>query len=109
MIKIVGYWAAPRPDQLEAFEQHYADTHIRLAAKLPHLRGLTAGRMERGLAGGEPAHYRVVELLYDSEEDMKESMASEEWAAMAKDAEHIIETFGAVNSGDFCGNAEVFI
>ena len=51
-----------KPDQVEAFEKHYAETHIKLAAKVPHLRSLTAGRMERGFAGGKPTNYRIVEL-----------------------------------------------
>ncbi len=109
MVKIVGYWTAPKPELTQDFEKHYADTHIQLAAKLPHLRGLTAGRLDNGFAGGDPTNYRVVELTFDSEQDMKDSMASEEWAAMAKDTEHIVEHFGAISSGDYCSEVEVYV
>jgi len=109
MVKIVGYWSAPTPGKEEEFEKHYADTHIQLAAKLPHLKSLTAGRADRGFAGGSPTHYRVVELVYESEADVEKSMKSDEWAAMAKDAEYVVETFGTVNSGDYVGNAETWL
>lgn len=109
MIKIVGYWSAPNSGQEDAFEQHYRDTHIELAKKVPHLRSLTGARAARGFGGGEPSHYRVVELTFDSEADMNESMQSPEWAAMAKDAEFIIETYGAINSGDYFDKPETFL
>lgn len=109
MVKIVGYWSAPDAGKEEEFEKHYAEVHIQLASKLPKLKTLTAGRADRGFAGGDPVHYRTVELTYDSEADMEASMASPEWAAMAKDAEHVIETYGAQNSGDYVSNAEVWL
>lgn len=109
MVKIVGYWASPKAGQEEAFEQHYADTHIQLAKKLPHLKSLTAGKTDRGFGGGDASHYRVVELTFETEAAMEESMDSPEWAEMAKDAEYIIENFGAVNSGDYVSNAETWL
>jgi uncharacterized protein (TIGR02118 family) len=100
MFKVYGYWTAPRPEDVEAFEEHYMNTHIVNASKVPHLRDLKEYRMDEAYGGGEPAHYRIAELTFDSREDFEKSSESPEWAVMGEDAGVLRERFDVVNTGD---------
>ena len=94
MYKIVTTWSAPKPEDVEAFEQYYRDVHCPLAAKCPGLRRLVLTRTADGLEGGTPAFYRVAELLFDDEKALEQSAHSKEWQAMREDAGKMIERFG---------------
>src|SRR2546430_2377489 len=34
--KLYAYWSAPKPEDVEAFEQYYAETHVPRAAAVPN-------------------------------------------------------------------------
>jgi uncharacterized protein (TIGR02118 family) len=92
--KIFAYWSAPQPEDVEAFEEYYASTHVPRASAVPNLRSITTTRTADGFEGGETEHYRVAEMEFDSAEAMAESEASEAWATMRGCSGDIIERFG---------------
>lgn len=92
--KIYAYWSAPKPEDVEAFEEHYASTHVPLAAKVPHLTEIITTRTADGFEGGETEHYRVAEMVFESPEALASSEESDAWAAMRADSGGIIERFG---------------
>lgn len=94
MYKLFAFWTAPKPEDVDAFEQHYTQTHAPLAARVPHLRKLVTTRTSDGLEGGEPAFFRVAEMVFDSKEQMEESTHSPQWQAVREDAGTLIERFG---------------
>lgn len=94
MHKLIACWSAPRDEDVDAFEQHYADVHLPAAAAAPHLRRLVLTRTDSGLEGAPSAFYRVAELHFDSEADLHASEQTPEWAAMRADAGAMIERFG---------------
>ncbi|MBC9734319.1 EthD family reductase [Nocardioides marmotae] len=94
MYKLIACWSAPRPEDEDAFEQHYRDVHLPAAAAVPNLRRLVATRTASGLEGGEASFYRVAEMVFDSQADLEASEHSEEWGAMRADAGVMIERFG---------------
>ena len=98
MYKLIAYWTAPKPDQTDAFEQEYWDTHIPLAEAVPKLNRLVLTRTADGLEGGEPGFYRIAELVWDSADDFASCAASPEWLALREDAGRLVEKYGVVLS-----------
>jgi len=94
MYKIVALWSAPRPSDVEAFEQYYREVHVPKAAVVPGLRKIALTRVEKGLEGAAAPFYRVAELYFDSPEAMSESEHSPLWRSMREDAGKMIERFG---------------
>ena len=94
MYKIIALWSAPKPSEVEAFEQYYREVHVPKATVVPGLRKIALTRIEAGLEGGAAPFYRVAELYFDSPEALKESEHSPPWAVMREDAGKMIERFG---------------
>lgn len=94
MYKLFAFWTAPDPKDVDAFEEHYTQTHAPLATRVPHLRKLVTTRTSEGLEGGEPAFYRVAEMVFDSKEQMEESTHSQPWQELRADAGTLIQRFG---------------
>lgn len=94
MYKIVAFWSAPKPAEVEAFEKYYWDVHVPKAQLVPALRGIELTRIDVGIEGAAPPFYRVAELYFDSPEALKKSSESAAWQAMRADAGQMIERFG---------------
>lgn len=92
--KLFAYWSAPNPEDVEAFEEYYASTHVPRASAVPGLLEITTTRTADGFEGGETPHYRVAEMVFESPEAMARSAESEEWAVMRQCSGDIIERFG---------------
>jgi uncharacterized protein (TIGR02118 family) len=94
MYKAISCWSAPRPGEEEAFERHYRERHVPLAAAIPGAVSLTLTRTTDGLEDALPSYYRVAETVFESRARMEAAMASEEWAALRADATVMHERFG---------------
>lgn len=94
MYKIVALWSAPKPSDVQAFEQYYREVHVPKASVVPGLRKIALTRIETGLEGAAAPFYRVAELYFDSPEAMKKSEHSSLWKGMREDAGKMIERFG---------------
>ncbi|MGH7899529.1 MAG: EthD family reductase [Candidatus Binatia bacterium] len=94
MYKIVAIWSAPKPSDVEAFEKHYAEIHVPLAAKAPGLRRLVLTRTPVGLEGAPPGFYRVAELHFDDAQTLAASSHTDAWQAMRADAGKMLDRFG---------------
>jgi uncharacterized protein (TIGR02118 family) len=93
MYKLYAYWSAPKPEDIDAFEKYYLETHVPRAAAVPNLLHISTMRTE-GFEGGEPVNYRVAEMVFASKEAMAESATSPQWAAMRQCSGDIIARFG---------------
>jgi uncharacterized protein (TIGR02118 family) len=94
MYKLFAYWSAPKPEDIEAFEEYYLATHVPRASAVPNLERITITRTADGFEGGETPHYRVAEMVFASREAMDESAQSDAWAEMRQCSGDIIERFG---------------
>jgi uncharacterized protein (TIGR02118 family) len=94
MYKLYAVWTSPSPGQEEAFEQHYTEAHLPLAASIPGVRKVVATRTSDSL-GGEAALHRITELWFDDRAAMEAAESSPEGEATIKDAVEIQEHFGA--------------
>jgi uncharacterized protein (TIGR02118 family) len=83
MVKVVVLYGPPNDPA--AFEDHYANVHLPLAAKMPNVRRFEASRVVGTPDGGEAPFYRVAELWFDSQEDLQGSTSSAEGQATVAD------------------------
>lgn len=83
MVKLTVLYG--HPEEPEAFEEYYANTHLPLVAKIPNMQRFEAGRVAAVDDDGEPPYHRVAELWFESAERMQESLASPEGSAAAGD------------------------
>ena len=93
MYKLFAYWSAPKPEDVDAFEDYYLTTHVPRAAAVPLLVNISTLRTE-GFEGGTPIHYRIAEMVFPSAEALADSAKSPEWAAMRQCSADIIARFG---------------
>jgi uncharacterized protein (TIGR02118 family) len=73
-----------QPDDPDAFDAHYRDTHVPLTVQLPGLVRFTTGR-PHSMDPSHPAPHLVAELDFDSEQAMGAAFASAEGRAAAQD------------------------
>lgn len=83
MVKFVVAYS--QPDDPDAFDRHYADTHIPLVQKIPNLRRFESGKV-LGTPDGSPApYYYLAELWFENAEELKASLGSAEGEAAGAD------------------------
>jgi uncharacterized protein (TIGR02118 family) len=98
MYTLYAVWSRPADADIEAFEAHYTGTHAPLARAVPNLRRFLTTRTVDGLAGGDPAFYRVAEMSFDSKHALEAAEESEQWGKVRADAGVLIERFGVTMS-----------
>lgn len=82
MVKLTVLYGLP--EDAEAFEDYYADTHAPLAERIPNLRRFESGRIAAP-DGGSPPYHRIAELWFESASVMQQSLASPEGKAATDD------------------------
>src|ERR1700685_1661071 len=83
MVKLIVAYGVP--EDPAAFDQHYADTHVPLAEKIPNVERFEAAKV-LGTADGSPAPYHLIaELWFDSAAGLQASRGSPEGQAAAAD------------------------
>ena len=75
-----------KPDDVEAFMDHYTNVHIPLVQKIPGLIGTEINRITGNPMGGEPDLFMIVEMSFADEESFKTAMRSPENMETGKDA-----------------------
>ncbi len=78
-----------QPADADAFDQHYAGTHMPLVAALPGLQRTETGKLTAALDGGEKSFYRITELYFADQEAMGAAFGSDEGKATAADYQAI--------------------
>jgi len=82
MIKLIALYK--KPDDIEAFEYHYANVHLHLLEKIPGIRKTEWSRITAAPSGEAP-YYMMYEMYFDNLETYRAAMASEENKAAGKD------------------------
>lgn len=83
MVKLIILYGPP--EDPEAFEDYYANHHLPFAQKMPNVRGAELSRVIGTPDESEPPYYRVAQLSYDSVEDLRAAINSEEGRAVLAD------------------------
>lgn len=79
----------PTPDDVEAFNEHYFETHIPLAGKVPGLDAARVTRFHPGPDGSAPQYHLMAQLEFADAETMGSALASEEGQALAADVANL--------------------
>ena len=83
-----------KPEDTEAFEQHYRDVHMPILQRWPGVRSVEVVRLTSTPRGGEPPYHLMATATFDSVEQMQEALRSEAGAEAAQDARTMMERFG---------------
>jgi uncharacterized protein (TIGR02118 family) len=78
-----------QPDDPDAFDRYYLETHMPLVAKIPGLLRAETGRFDAALDGGEQTYHRVAELYFADQQAVDAAFATEERQATAADYQKI--------------------
>ena len=73
------------PDDVDAFERYYADTHTALATAIPGLRRFEAARAIATPDGSELPYQRIAELTFEDMDALQGGLGSEEGQAAVND------------------------
>ena len=83
MVKAVVLYGVP--EDPDAFERYYADTHTALATAIPGLLRFEAARAVATPDGSELPYQRIAELTFEDVEALQAGLGSEEGQAAVND------------------------
>ena len=83
MVKAVVLYGPP--EDPEAFETHYADTHTALATAIPGLKRFEAARGVATPDGSAVPYQRIAELTFDDMDALRAGLGSPEGQAAVND------------------------
>ena len=73
------------PEDPDAFEEYYANTHMPMVPKIPNLLRFEAARLVAGEGGSEPPYYRIFEAWFEDMDRLQSGMSSPEGQAPPAD------------------------
>lgn len=86
MIQVTALYG--QPEDPEAFDRHYRQTHGPLAAKIPGLKGYIANKPAALNPQEQSPHYLIAELYFESQEALQAGLQSPEGQAAANDIQN---------------------
>lgn len=89
------------PDDPAAFEKYYAHRHLPYAGEhMPNVRAAENMRIVGTSDGTAPAYYRIAELTYDSLDELRAGIASEDGRSVIADLDNFATGGAALLIGD---------
>lgn len=79
------YACYKQPTDTAAFDEHYAQTHSKLASQLPGLLAFTGTKPAAGPDGSAPTYYYVAALTFDSDQALGAALSSPQGEATVAD------------------------
>jgi uncharacterized protein (TIGR02118 family) len=77
------------PDDPDAFEQHYRETHAPLVSAIPGLVNWDSALIGGAADGGEQTYHRIAELHFADDAALRAALGSDEGRQTAEDFGHI--------------------
>jgi uncharacterized protein (TIGR02118 family) len=87
MTKLVVLYGPPQ--DTEAFDAHYTNTHAPLAEKVPGLRRFEHGRFLAAVDGSPSPYYYMAELYFDDPDSLTAGLDSPEGQAAGADVANL--------------------
>jgi len=81
VVKLIALYK--KPDDVEAFEKLYFESHMPLVAKIPGLLRSEVAKLSP-MPGQETEYYMMAEMYFENMDKMNQGMASPEGKAAAK-------------------------
>ena len=82
MTKLIALYK--QPEDKEAFDEHYFNTHTPITEKIPGLREMKVTKII-GSPMGKSDYYLLCEMVYDDQESLQKAMKTDEGKASGKD------------------------
>jgi uncharacterized protein (TIGR02118 family) len=76
------------PEDPDAFEEYYANSHVPLVHKIPNLQHFYQGKVVATPDGSDPPYYRVGELCFESMDQLQSSLGSAEGQGVTQDIQN---------------------
>ena len=87
MVRVTALYGHPQnPD---AFEEHYANTHTPLVLNIPNVQRFDRGKVIATPDGSEPPYYRVADIWFESMEQLQSSLGSPEGQEATQDLQNL--------------------
>jgi uncharacterized protein (TIGR02118 family) len=83
MVKATALYG--HPEKPDAFDEHYARTHVPLVEKMPNLQRFEAAKVVATPDSSELPYYLIAELYFEDLEQLQRGFASDEGQAVAAD------------------------
>ncbi len=83
MVKATALYG--HPEDPDAFDEHYARTHVPLVEKMPNLQRFEAAKIVATPDSSELPYYLIAELYFEDLEQLQDGFASDEGQAVAAD------------------------
>src|SRR5215207_393467 len=87
MVRVTALFG--HPENPDAFEEHYANTHTPLVHKIPNLQRFDRGKVIAPPDGSEPPYYRVADMWFESMEQMQSALGSPEGQEATQDLQNL--------------------
>ena len=84
----------PMPEDPDGFDEHYASTHLPLAAAWPGVLSTTVTRFAATPRGTAPDYHLLFTAEFATDEEMAAALRSDAGLAAAQDARVMMEQFG---------------
>jgi uncharacterized protein (TIGR02118 family) len=97
MVKMIAIFK--RPENVEAFLDHYENVHLPLIRQMPGLRKLEVNQMI-DLRGGEADPLVMAEMYFDDRDSLMASMKSPEGRAGGKDLQEFAADLVQISFSD---------
>jgi uncharacterized protein (TIGR02118 family) len=92
VVRFVALWS--KPEDVEGFERHYREVHMRITARWPGVRSSTVTRFTGSLSGADAPYHLMFVATLDSEADLAAMLKSEAVAESGRDAREMIRRYG---------------
>ncbi len=86
----------PEPDDVDGFEQHYRDTHMPMVDNVPGVQEVRSHRVTGTPRGGDSPFHVVTEIVFESDEALREALGSDAFRDMGPDAAGMAQGFGTM-------------
>lgn len=83
MVKLTALFG--HPENPDAFEDYYANTHTPLVHKIPNLQRFDRGKVIGTPDGSESPYYRITDLWFESIDQLQSGLGSQEGQEAAQD------------------------
>lgn len=83
MIRLIALYR--KPDDEDAFWEHYREVHLPLTRTLPGLASVSLDRVTADAFGGEPPYYLMAVMSFPDQATFDAAMRSEENRRLGKD------------------------
>lgn len=79
-----------QPTDVEGFEKHYQEVHMPLAQQVKGVVNASVNKVQQAL-GTEMNLYQIVEIEFNSMEDLQTAMQSDEWKKVEEDGQNLAQ------------------